>query len=432
MLITWSVFIIEGLFTNLFLQELNISVLPFIVIFITSLFLFMDLSRAKLPKYIFLFILFSYFVRLFLMFFDLYGREIFILPNSGKDSEMYHATAINGLITGDYLNGGLYSRIIAMIYSLFGEERILSQFFNVLFSMNTILLTYKLMGFMNIKIKIKNMAIAIMAFMPNYAIMSSILLKESLIIFLNVLSIYYFLKWINRDNKKSLIISYLIVLFSSALHSGAIALFITYSVFLIIYDKRKNKVRITKKSFIYVAFFTIIFVFLYGNYGSILFGKFTDVESLGDIAGVAESRVSGGAAYSIGLHSGNALIDLIINFPIRSFYFILSPLPWEWRGLNDVIAFLFSAVFYGYSYYCAFKTLKYKNINNKLYFILLLLVMVMSTLIFSWGVSNAGTALRHRDKFITIFILMLALARNNSSSKVKIKEINNELVETNK
>ena len=35
--------------------------------------------------------------------------------------------------------------------------------------------------------------------------------------------------------------------------------------------------------------------------------------------------------------------------------------------------------------------------------------MCISCVIFSWGVRNAGTALRHRDKFISIYIVMLIL-----------------------
>lgn len=422
MLTTWLVFVVEGLFTNLFLQEFNISILPFIVIFITSIFLLVDLSRSKLPKYVFLILFFSYIFRLLLMLFDLYGRDIFILPNSGKDSEMYHAAAINGLITGDYLTGQLYSRVIATVYSLFGEERILSQFLNILFSMNTMLLTYKLLGMLNIKLKLKVIAISLMAFIPNYAILSSILLKESIIIFLNTLSVYYFIKWIYKTNKVSIIISFLLAILSSALHSGAISLLLAYSIFSVVYYRRNNQIRITKKSFLYILFFSILFIFLYMNYADVLFSKFTDVESISDVAGVAKSRVTGGAAYSVDIQTGNAFIDFLVSFPIRSLYFILSPLPWQWRGINDIVAFLFSAVFYGYTYYCAFKILKYKKFKNRNIFIFLLLVALTSTLVFSWGVSNAGTALRHRDKFISIFILMLALIKDNNKLNLKTQD----------
>ena len=40
------------------------------------------------------------------------------------------------------------------------------------------------------------------------------------------------------------------------------------------------------------------------------------------------------------------MLGMIINSPFRIFFFLASPLPWYWRGINDIIAFLFSAFFY--------------------------------------------------------------------------------------
>ena len=40
---------------------------------------------------------------------------------------------------------------------------------------------------------------------------------------------------------------------------------------------------------------------------------------------------------------------------------------------------------------------------------------VITVFVFSWGVSNTGTAIRHRDKLITFFAVALALSSKSES-----------------
>jgi len=48
--------------------------------------------------------------------------------------------------------------------------------------------------------------------------------------------------------------------------------------------------------------------------------------------------------------------------------------------------------------------------------------VVIGLVVFAWGVSNAGTALRHRDKFIGLFILLFALIRHDEIVRRKAWE----------
>src|SRR5699024_12163803 len=108
--------------------------------------------------------------------------------------------SITGMSTGNYGNGYIYSLVIGFLYSLFGNERIIPQFFNVLLSIHAVILIYKTMGLYKINKKAQYFSIAVMALLPNFAIMSSILLRESIIIFLYVLSFYCFSKWFLENN----------------------------------------------------------------------------------------------------------------------------------------------------------------------------------------------------------------------------------------
>src|SRR5690625_4967768 len=90
MTFTWFIFIIQALFASIFLTSFNVGSIHILIVAITSLFYLFDLSRHDYSKNLFLILFLSYLIRLFFLFFDLYGREIFILPNSGLDSEIFH------------------------------------------------------------------------------------------------------------------------------------------------------------------------------------------------------------------------------------------------------------------------------------------------------------------------------------------------------
>ena len=62
------------------------------------------------------------------------------------------------------------------------------------------------------------------------------------------------------------------------------------------------------------------------------------------------------------------------------------------------------------SLYYGFQAIKHRNSENRNIIIILLIIALASAFLYSWGVSNAGTALRHRDKFITNFALLLVLS----------------------
>lgn len=406
MFTTWLIFIIQALLTNLFFINLGIEGLPILIIVTTSLFLIFDLAQYDFPKEIFLILFLTYFLRLFLLFFDLYGREYFVLPNSGLDSEMFNQSAIVGLATGNYGNGHVYSVVIGFLYSFFGYERIIPQFFNVLLSIQAIVLIYKTMGLYHIHQKAKFLALILISLLPNFAIMSSILLRESIIIFLYALSFYYFSKWFIDKNLFWLTLAYVFGLLVSVFHSGSIILVIAYTLILVLFDRRKDKFSLSYQSVFLAITFAFVFVYLFQNYYDLFFAKFSNINELDDVVDI---YVMGESGYSTGYAIENPLFNFIINTPVRMFYFVFSPLPWTWRGITDVMAFLFSGLFYGSTLYLGVRHLFHRKVQNKNLIFIILLIVMGGIMVFSWGVSNAGTALRHRDKFVGLFILLLAI-----------------------
>lgn len=408
----YGLLFIECVFFSLIspFTQMNESI-GIIVVLINSIFVYLALYRvAKGDKNVLALLVVAFCGRMLLLLLDLYGRHIFILPGSGNDTEMFHSSALN------FPNFGImdnpYSFFIGVIYSLAADQRIVAQYVNLLLSISTILIVMKIFEHFNITYHIKLLMLAIIAFIPNYLITSVILLRESLMIFLLAASLLYFVKWWKNNHLIYFVLSIVFVLLGSIFHSGVIANAVTYILVFILCNNRERKFKLNFNSTMAASIFIIIFMVFFNQYSETFLGKFGDIEDVNDITRRTTLAQDGGSAYEVG-GEVNSFTDLLINSPIRIFYFITSPLPWYWRGLNDIIAFVFSAMFYFLSYVYSFKALKISQKGNAKSFIVVgLLLAILSAFIFAWGVSNAGTAMRHRDKFIVNYIVLLGLSLN--------------------
>ena len=115
----------------------------------------------------------SFILRILFLLLDLYGRNIFILPSSGNDTEMFHAGALT--FPNFTFEKNPYAYVVGIIYSFALKQRLIGQYFNLLFSMSTISICIKIFDEFKIDDKVKILVISIIAFLPNYMIKSVIL-----------------------------------------------------------------------------------------------------------------------------------------------------------------------------------------------------------------------------------------------------------------
>lgn len=398
--------------------------LAIICILLTSFFLIITiLSRTNNKngiKNFNMFLAISYVIRVVFLFWDRYYRHIFTFPNSGRDTTSFDTWARLYIDNGMSGNNG-YAAVLGWIYKIFYPNPLWGQYINVVASVLTISIMYKILCKLDIGYKYKFYGVLIISFLPNYLIMSAILLRESLIALLLTESIYCLIEWWYKNRKKHIFIALLCVLGATYLHSGTIAYAI--AIILIIAfagnQKREFKFRLTTVLVNLVGI--IFFMFIYNNYEDTFFGYMGGIESAGDVIEKSGTYATGGSAYSVSIVDDSSVVGLIVNSPIRVFYFIASPLPWSWRGITDIIAFVGSGLFYTVSLYLGIKTVSNKNSKNRNLIIAMLIIALCSAVIYSWGVSNAGTALRHRDKFIANFILLLVLCLDSKLNSKKMK-----------
>lgn len=408
--------IIEGIITYLLRCVISINDIYYFILMALNTYIMIYFSlKIRCRNFNWtnthLVLVFAIIIRVIFLLWDIYGKSIFTFPNSGLDTLTFHLQATY-LLDGTLASSQLpYAYIVSFIYYVFGNNMMWAQYINLTFSVFTIFTLIKILNLLNICPKYKYWALLLVSFLPNYLIMSVILLRESIMCFTLTFSLYMIFKWWFSGHLKYFFIAEICSLFAAYLHTGTIAFFIAYILIIALGKPKMGVIKITQKSFLLCLIGVVAFMFLYSNYVDTFFGYAGDVSSVEDISKIASSRNEGGASYTIQIIPDDTILGMIVNSPIRMLYFIASPMPWDIRGINDIIAFLFSGIFYFYSSYTGLRAIK-KHSNNYSIIFILLVISISSAFIYSWGVSNAGTALRHRDKFIVLFSLLLCVSLN--------------------
>lgn len=192
-------------------------------------------------KYKMIFFL-AYVARIFILFFDLFCREIYVLHISGLDSEMFYNTSI--LISNDLsmlgnTRGDPYADIMGVFFFLIGPQRIIGKYFNVLLGIYILFVISKTLKLLNTNSNVSMTVLIIAAFPPNSLTMSGIFLHEIFPTFFVATSLYYFIKWFKFSKFKHIILSFTMLDFASIFHSGVIGIAWRY-VFVFLFYRKKT------------------------------------------------------------------------------------------------------------------------------------------------------------------------------------------------
>lgn len=366
----------------------------------------------------------AYFLRLFLLFADYY--KLFPIIHSGADTEAFHAIAVynakNGLIIMRLTN---YSTIVSIFYFIIGPQRLFVQYINLLCGMGSIFFIIKTLDLLKVEKNTKILFVSIACFLPHFIIFSSIFLRESLIIFATAVSVYFYIRWFLSGKITVFILSCLFVLLAVWLHSGMIGCLLGYLIGYSLYDRKSKNLKFNINSIIPIGIGCILLVFLISSgYFTEYFNGLLDSESEIDfLAGRFNHQSEGGSKYLTWISVENPL-QMILFSPLKMFYFLFSPIPLDWRGINDVIGFCFSSFFLIYLTWISFTNLKYvKDKIEKNLVKILLISSFITIFIYGLGVFASGTAMRHRTKIISILIITAAISYN-STNKNKKRKIN--------
>lgn len=396
-------FFIKDTIINFSLYSFFLIIINFVII---SLYLFKNLKNNIL-----IMIYLGFVARILIMLIDLYVPSVNIL-GSGSDTEYFHSASINianGIMP---LSEGrtYYVNVLSGLYYLFGDQRLLAQFLNITFWLFAAIYLYKSLLLFEVHRKITLLSLLIFIILPNGMFMSSILLRESIIVFFITLSLYYFSKWLKLKVIKDYIFAILLALAAMLFHAGMVGFLIGY-IFAFIFNTQRKEGKRTNR-IAYLLLITAILVLLFSN-DDLFLSKFNSLQD----GGVENLSISnkGGSAYLQGF-SNYSSWQVFLLTPLKMVYFLFSPLPMDWRGVNDIISFLFDSIFYIFLFICITIGITKSSLDKKMK-ITILIMLLICTFIYSYGTGNAGTAIRHRYKLMPLFLLAYGLLSKRQKYK---------------
>jgi hypothetical protein len=335
------------------------------------------------------------------------------LPWSGDDSENFYEYAIylSKLSIPDLLNSFridrsyVYSYFISIFIRAFSSSYSFLCFINSIVSACALTVVYKSLILAGAPKRKALIAVLILFFNPVVLVLSSVLLRESFILLGLSIASYGFALMFRDDKRVSFNpIFYIIFGYAFAGLFHGIFFLIIFSL-VAFYLCGSFQISLTSFSIKKLSIYFFIGLILTGTILSQGVSKIESFEAIVDsyssrVERVSERGARGGSGYPswITSNSSNALIYLP-----RILYYFLSPMPWEWRNLSDLIAFgLSMPIFLVFAFLVASK--KARFLRKYLLFPVLLLVIF-----FALGTNNAGTALRHRFKLVPLLSFPLAL-----------------------
>ena len=116
----------------------------------------------------------------------------------------------------------------------------------------------------------------------------------------------------------------------------------------------------------------------------------------------SESISSINAAYPASILPNN-IIELFVLLPIRVLYFFMSPFPWDVKSTKHLLGLFDSCVI---QVLFLMIIINFKRILTDPLTIALLIFLLSYGVVFSLGVDNFGTGLRHRTKFVFLIMLL--------------------------
>jgi len=383
----------------------------FIIIAVNTLALMATLTvtfkKQGQSTFILLFFV-SYAIRMILVFTDPFSIS------SNDDSLAYQKSASLFFYENKPHFRGVfhfYALFSGCIYKVFGDNTLLFQHFGVLMGVGGAWYIYKTLCLLSVSETSKKIGILWAVFSPNLFRSLTIYSTETWTYFLIAVSVFYFIKWHKEGKFASLAAAGIFCLWASLFNAGLLSLGLGYAVVFVLYDFKKRRFAFRIKTVIIGTVIALAFTVVFTSaLRPVLFRKFARLESVEGVSSRTRPSPRAGSGYTAAT-SASGVQGIVVYTPVRMIYFLGSPMPWDWRGLIDIAAFFasgfihLSIVFFFARYYFLAK----KHSTERKFLLTMIIITFCALITFAWGVSNAGTAIRHRDKLVALFAVMLAV-----------------------
>lgn len=375
---------------------------------------FFDLSKSKRLKTYALPLSLGYLFRLALLYYDVYSGDLLHLPLVGGplDSDPLRfytaAVALAGGRTVRY--GGSFSRLFGWIFSVTGDDRLWGQFVVMMFSVASLCVLGKILDELDVSETARVKSMLMVCLLPNCAFLSVIFRRETIIMFFIAVSLLYYLRWAKGGAGDSAFVAAVVFALLASLFHGATGLIaLGYLAVRIAYNPKTKVFTLKAVNVITGVVLVGAFLVIYSRYGEVFFNKLERVDE--GIETIASMRDAGGSSYAQYVGDSRTPLRMLLFAVPRFMYYMFSPFPWQWRGVSDIITFLLSSCVYLLILINSVRYIRRRGRQdpNRSLLIAVLIPALLMAIVFSWGVTNTGTATRHRDKFLVLYAVMFAL-----------------------
>ena len=380
--------LLEAFINVVFNEQINRETFAVVYILINSLALIGWFVKKSKNKTIFMILTFGLLIRLAALWYD---QSVALLPFNTADAYKFHELAVE---TAEALPDvllehftGFYSQVLGVVYYFFGPYRFFGQYLNVVF---VVLAATKLIDIAELlKLKDKNtiLMISLWLFMPIPFLMGYALIREGSMYYLIILGVYHFLKWFEKYNPIYIVLTILPIYIASLYHEGALYILPAMLYAFLFYDKKKEKINF---NFINIMFLIVAVI------GAIIIVT----QNADSFLDKTNAETGGGSTYLAALEI-NSPLQFIMYAPIKGFYLLYSPMPWLIRGGLDIPTFVFDTCLWGYATYTILRN--FRKIDTK--YKMLFLTVFVAGMVYGMGTHNTGTAMRHRNKFMSLMLV---------------------------
>lgn len=355
----------------------------------------------------------------------LVNNYVVLLPHGDGDALNFERKAYLLSISNydvdfiEYLRRGSYffTLFCSFIYAIFGRQPLVLGLFIVLLGVWCVKLVHKASLLLFKDPIIAKKAAWIAALFPQFCLNSALIFREIPVNFFLLLSIISFIKYWKYSKNSSLLPFIFFSSMATLLHSGMLFIFVGFIIFNIYKNKKNSTVKISfsKK---YGLPLLLILAMLFLNTNGIGLSKFGgSIESATETFEQTQNFKSrGNSAFPQWMSISGGLSDAW-KVPIRFIAFLFAPLlPFIVRSPGHIIGLL-DALIYLFFFYRMYKN-RYFLKSNTTTSAILIITLVLS-LVFSMGVTNVGTGIRHRAKIAPLLILLFIPIQRRVITKSK-------------
>ena len=338
------------------------------------------------------------------------------LPDSSADALTFERLAWefskDGLhsallsFTGPHHN--FISWFISLFYSVLGRSSLFAQSVSVFFGMGAVLMGWLISREVWCENSAKKVAF-VMALFPAHILYSALVLREAYIVFGILLGLYGLIK-LNKEFSLGLVLLSLSGFLFAGFFHGVLFLSVAFIIPVLVRHFLGSDLSnlFSRRKFLLLSALVVI------TYVSTPYLKKIEIPYIGTVESVSFNRISdkitdrtttttiNGASYP-DWTIPKTFSEALYLMPARVAYFLYSPYSWDVKKYRHIIGYMDSLL---YLLFSVFVVISWPYIKNNKGALLVALFAIFFIVIFSYGVGNFGTGIRHRAKFAFLFIIL--------------------------